>query len=207
MPIGAWVLRTACAEAASWREPLRIAVNLSPAQFRQGRLPELVAEVLRETGLQPSRLELEITEGVLIGDSDMALDILSQLKRIGVRISMDDFGTGYSSLSYLQRYPFDKIKIDRSFVHALHTSPDAAAIVRAVIGLGRSLNMPVTAEGVETAEQLALLRREACDEVQGFLFGRPMPAREIESFLRWAKEYSPLRLGTDARPLRQAAGE
>jgi diguanylate cyclase (GGDEF)-like protein len=175
IPIGEWVLREACREAASWPRPLQVAINLSPIQFRHGDLAALVHTVLLETGLAPHRLELEITEGVLIGDFDRALAILRRLKALGVRIAMDDFGTGYSSLSYLQSFPFDKIKIDRSFIAKLDKNNHSAAIVRAVIGLGHGLNLPVIAEGVETAEQLAFLSEESCNEIQGFLIGRPSP--------------------------------
>jgi diguanylate cyclase (GGDEF)-like protein/PAS domain S-box-containing protein len=173
--IGEWVLREACREAASWPRPLQIAINLSPVQFQHGDLPTLVHSVLLETGLAPGRLELEITEGVLIGDFSRALSILRRLKTLGVRIAMDDFGTGYSSLSYLQSFPFDKIKIDRAFISNLDRNAQSAAIVRAVIGLGHGLNLPIVAEGVETEAQLAFLARESCDEVQGFLLGRPGP--------------------------------
>jgi diguanylate cyclase (GGDEF)-like protein/PAS domain S-box-containing protein len=176
--MGEWILREACREAASWPRPLQIAVNLSPVQFQHGDLPVTVHAVLLETGLAASRLELEITEGVLIGDFSRALSILRRLKALGVRIAMDDFGTGYSSLSYLQSFPFDKIKIDKSFVSSLDRSPQSAAIIRAVIGLGRGLELPVIAEGVETAAQLAFLTREFCDEVQGYLVGRPLPIEE-----------------------------
>jgi diguanylate cyclase (GGDEF)-like protein/PAS domain S-box-containing protein len=175
MSIGEWILRETCREAASWPHPLQIAVNLSPVQFQHGNLPALVHAVLLETGLAADRLELEITEGVLVGDFSRALSILRRLKALGVRIAMDDFGTGYSSLSYLQSFPFDKIKIDRSFVSNLDRSPQSAAIIRAVIGLGRGLDLPVIAEGVETAEQLAFLTDEACNEVQGYLVGHPRP--------------------------------
>ena len=173
--LGEWILREACREAASWPTSLRIAVNLSPAQFRHGDLPALVHSVLFDTGLAANRLEIEITEGVLISDFSRAISILRRLKTLGVRIAMDDFGTGYSSLSYLQAFPFDKIKIDRGFIANLDRNPQSAAIIRAVIGLGHGLNLPVVAEGVETKEQLAFLRREACNEVQGYLFGRPAP--------------------------------
>ena len=147
-------------------------------QFRYGDLPKLVHEVLLETGLAPSRLELEITEGVLIGDFNRAVSILRRLKALGVRIAMDDFGTGYSSLSYLQSFPFDKIKIDQSFIANLGHSQQAATIVRAVIALGRGLNMPVVAEGVETEEQVKFLAAESCNEIQGYLVGRPKPIAE-----------------------------
>jgi diguanylate cyclase (GGDEF)-like protein/PAS domain S-box-containing protein len=173
--MGEWILREACREAASWPRPLQIAVNLSPVQFRHGDLPGLVHAVLLETGLAPSRLELEITEGVLIDDFARAVSMLRRLKAMGVRIAMDDFGTGYSSLSYLQSFPFDKIKIDRAFITNLDRSPQSAAIVRAVIGLGHGLAVPVIAEGVESKEQLAFLSREACNEIQGYLIGHPGP--------------------------------
>jgi diguanylate cyclase (GGDEF)-like protein len=173
--IGEWVLREACAEAASWPRPLQIAVNLSPAQFKHGDLPTLVHSILLQTGLSPSRLELEITEGVLIGDFTRALSILRRLKALGVRIAMDDFGTGYSSLSYLQSFPFDKIKIDRSFIANVQSNHQSAAIVRAVIGLARGLDVPVVAEGVETTDQLEFLSQESCSEIQGYLIGKPSP--------------------------------
>lgn len=175
MAIGEWVLREACREAASWPRGLQIAVNLSPIQFRHGDLAALVHSVLLETGLSPARLELEITEGVLIGDFSRAVSILRRLKALGVRIAMDDFGAGYSSLSYLQSFPFDTIKIDRAFISNVDCNPQSAAIVRAVIGLARGLSVPVVAEGVETRDQLAFLARESCDQVQGFLMGRPAP--------------------------------
>ena len=171
--IGRWVLDHACAEAASWPAALRIAVNLSPVQFRQADLAGMVAAILHRHGLDPSRLELEITEGVLIDDGDRALAILRRLKTLGVRIALDDFGTGYSSLSYLRRFPFDKIKIDKSFVQGLGEDEDAEAIVRSIIAMGRSLRLEVTAEGVETEDQLSRLQAERCSQVQGFLLGRP----------------------------------
>jgi diguanylate cyclase (GGDEF)-like protein/PAS domain S-box-containing protein len=173
--LGEWILRTACREAASWPRPLRIGINLSPVQFQHGDLPRLVHQVLLETRLPPERLELEITEGVLIGDFTRALAILRRLKALGVRIAMDDFGTGYSSLSYLQSFPFDKIKIDQAFIANLGHSEQAATIIRAVIALGRGLNLPVVAEGVETQEQLDFLAAENCNEIQGYFIGRPRP--------------------------------
>jgi diguanylate cyclase (GGDEF)-like protein/PAS domain S-box-containing protein len=182
--IGEWILREACREAATWPAPLQIAVNLSPIQFRQGDLAALVHSVLIETGLSPNRLELEITEGVLLDDFARALAILRRLKTLGVRIAMDDFGTGYSSLSYLQAFPFDKIKIDRSFISDLENNTQSAAIVTAVIGLARGLDLPVLAEGVETQYQLSFLSRESCDEVQGYYVGRPRPIAEYTSLLR-----------------------
>jgi diguanylate cyclase (GGDEF)-like protein/PAS domain S-box-containing protein len=173
--MGEWILREACREAASWSMPLQIAVNLSPAQFMHGDLVGLVHSILLETGLSPGRLELEITEGVLIEDFDRGLALLRRLKALGVRISMDDFGSGYSSLSYLQAFPFDKIKIDRAFVMNLGRNPQSAAIVRAVIGLGHGLEMSIVAEGVETQEQLGFLADQGCDAVQGYFIGRPAP--------------------------------
>jgi len=173
--MGEWILREACREAASWPKPLQVAVNLSPAQFMHGDVVGLVHSILIETGLAPGRLELEITEGVLIEDFDRGLALLRRLKALGVRISMDDFGSGYSSLSYLQAFPFDKIKIDRAFIINLGRNPQSAAIVRAVIDLGHGLEMSIIAEGVETIEQLAFLAREGCDGVQGYLLGKPLP--------------------------------
>jgi diguanylate cyclase (GGDEF)-like protein/PAS domain S-box-containing protein len=173
--IGEWVLREACREAASWPHQLQIAINLSPVQFRHGDIVGLVHLVLLQTGLASTRLELEITEGVLMSDSSRALSILRRLKSMGIKIAMDDFGTGYSSLSYLQSFPFDKIKIDRAFISSIEQSPQSAAIVRAVIGLGRAFNLPVVAEGVETQGQATFLVNEQCDEMQGFLIGRPAP--------------------------------
>jgi EAL domain-containing protein (putative c-di-GMP-specific phosphodiesterase class I) len=179
--MGEWILREACREAASWIKPLQIGINLSPVQFRHGDLAAMVHSVLLETGLAPSRLELEITEGVLIGDFSRAVSVLRRLKTLGVRIAMDDFGTGYSSLSYLQSFPFDKIKIDRAFISNLESNTQSATIIRAVIGLARGLNLPVLAEGVETEEQLAFLAKEDCDEVQGYLIGRPLPIEDYAS--------------------------
>jgi diguanylate cyclase (GGDEF)-like protein/PAS domain S-box-containing protein len=173
--IGEWVLREACREAASWPAQLQIAVNLSPAQFRDDDLPRLVHSVLLATGLAADRLELEVTESVLIGDFSRALSILRRLKSLGVQIAMDDFGSGYSSLSYLQSFPFDKLKIDQVFISNLERNPQSKAIVRGVIGLARGLDLPVLAEGVETKSQLAFLQREGCQEVQGYLIGRPQP--------------------------------
>lgn len=173
--MGEWILRQVCREAASWPKPLQVAVNLSPAQFMHGDVVGLVHSILIETGLAPGRLELEITEGVLIEDFDRGLALLRRLKALGVRISMDDFGSGYSSLSYLQAFPFDKIKIDRAFIMNLGRNPQSAAIVRAVIDLGHGLEMSIIAEGVETIDQLTFLAREGCDGVQGYLLGKPLP--------------------------------
>lgn len=173
--IGEWILREVCREAVTWARPLQVAVNLSPVQFRHGDLARTVHAILLETGLPARRLELEITEGVLLGDTARSLSTLRRLKALGVRIAMDDFGTGYSSLSYLQSFPFDRIKIDRTFIANVERNPQSAAIIRAVIGLARGLNMPVIAEGVETEDQLNFLASEACNEVQGYLIGRPRP--------------------------------
>jgi diguanylate cyclase (GGDEF)-like protein/PAS domain S-box-containing protein len=173
--IDEWVLREACREAASWPNPLSIAVNLSPVDFRRGDVPAMILSILLETGLDPQRLEIEITEGVLIEDFARATSILRQIKNLGVHVAMDDFGTGYSSLSYLQSFPFDRIKIDQAFIAKLETNTQSAAIVQAILGLGRSLKLPVIAEGVETAAQLAFLGDEGCNEVQGYLIGRPHP--------------------------------
>jgi EAL domain-containing protein (putative c-di-GMP-specific phosphodiesterase class I) len=182
MQIGEWVLREACREAASWTRPLPIAVNLSPIQFRHGDLPALVHSILLETGLPASRLELEVTESVLIDDFPRTVSILRRLKALGVQIAMDDFGSGYSSLSYLQAFPFDKIKIDQRFISNLTPNSQSATIVRAVIGLARGLKIPVVAEGVETKEQLDFLASESCDKVQGYLIGLPQP---IEFYARY----------------------
>jgi EAL domain-containing protein (putative c-di-GMP-specific phosphodiesterase class I) len=173
--IDAWVLREACREAASWPNPLSIAVNLSPVDFRRGDIPAMILSILLETGLSPQRLEIEITEGVLFEDFDRAIAILRKIKSLGVRIAMDDFGSGYSSLSYLQAFPFDKIKIDQTFIAKIGKNASAAAIIHAILGLGRALALPVIAEGVETEEQLAFLAKEGCNEVQGYLIGRPQP--------------------------------
>ncbi len=175
VPIGQWVLRTACAAVAAVPGVSRIAVNLSPVQVRMDDLPQLVEDVLRETGLAPERLELEITEGVLIEETARTLSMLRALKRLGVRIVLDDFGTGFSSLSYLRRFPFDKLKIDQSFMKDLGEDGESDAIVRAILALAHSLRLEVTAEGVETETQLRMLQHYGCDQVQGFLLGRPGP--------------------------------
>lgn len=173
--IGEWTLRQACKDAASWATPLQIAVNLSPVQFRFGDLVGRVHSILYETGLTPGRLELEITEGVLIRDRATALSVLRRLKALGVRIAMDDFGTGYASLSSLQAFPFDKIKIDRSFVSGVSSNVQSAAIVRTILSLGSALALPVIAEGVETEDERVFLMKEGCPEIQGYLVGHPHP--------------------------------
>jgi diguanylate cyclase (GGDEF)-like protein len=178
--IGAWVLREACRAAATWPEPLTVAVNLSPAQFESGRVSAIVAAALEESGLAAHRLELEITETLLLGNSEAILMELQSLKAMGVAIVMDDFGTGYSSLSYLWRFPFDKIKIDRSFMQGFEVcGRDAETVVKTIIALGRELHMRVTVEGVETAQQAAFLDGANADQVQGYYFGRPTPGPEI----------------------------
>jgi len=176
--IGAFVLRRATQEATHWPQGISIAVNLSPAQFKSGAVSEAVRDALQASGLAPGRLELEITESVLLDQTSGAITTLESLHADGVRVALDDFGTGYSSLSYLQRFNFDKVKIDRSFISGLPENAGSVAIVRAIVGLGRSLNMRVTAEGVETFEQLMFLAREGCDEAQGYLFSQPMAAEQ-----------------------------
>jgi diguanylate cyclase (GGDEF)-like protein len=184
--IGDWVLNTACAAAASWPGDLVVAVNVSPLQFKADTLLETVSAALARSGLAPQRLELEITEGALLADTDKVLATLHALRALGVQISMDDFGTGYSSLSYLQKFPFNKIKIDRSFVSG--SDPDSEAILSAVSALGTNLGMAITAEGVETVEQLGRIRGQRCTHVQGYLTGRPMAQAQVSSFLLHATE-------------------
>ena len=177
--IGEWVIRTACKEAARWPDALTVAVNLSPAQFQSKKLVATVASALAASGLAPRRLELEITEGVLLQESEANLATLHALRALGLRISMDDFGTGYSSLSYLRSFPFDKIKIDRSFVSGESAKGDAMAIIRAIASLGASFGMTTVAEGVETHEQMQRIRTEGCTDVQGYHISRPVPAAAI----------------------------
>lgn len=179
--LGDWVLRQACLDAAVWDQPYKVAVNLSPAQFSHSCLPERVQEVLAETGLPADRLELELTETTIIEDKERSLAILNQIRKLGVSIALDDFGTGYSSLDTLRSFPFDKIKLDRSFVIELEESKQARAIIRAVLALSRSLDIPVLAEGVETSGQISLLEKEGCHEAQGYLLGRPLPQAELRS--------------------------
>ena len=188
VPLGEWVIRQACAEAVRWPKHVTVAVNLSPAQFKSRNLLPTVISALATSGLPADRLELEITELVLLQDNDGAFAILHQLRDLGIRIAMDDFGTGYSSLGYLRSFPFDKIKIDQSFIHDLPKKEDSIAIIRAVVGLSSSMGITTTAEGVETKEQLARLTTEGCNEVQGFLFSPPRPAAELQ---RLFKELAP----------------
>ncbi|MBR1131265.1 EAL domain-containing protein [Bradyrhizobium iriomotense] len=185
VPLGEWVLRTACAEAATWPAHVRIAINLSPAQFRSKELVPVIVGALASSGLAPHRLELEVTETVIMHDSEAVFAVLAQLRELGVRIALDDFGTGYSSLSFLQRFPFDKVKIDRSFVDELSsTRAEARHLARAVVRFAVSLGKTTTAEGVETEEQLDILREEGCVETQGYYFSRPMPASDVARMLR-----------------------
>ncbi|MGZ8350543.1 MAG: putative bifunctional diguanylate cyclase/phosphodiesterase [Allosphingosinicella sp.] len=199
-PLGEWVLRTACAEAARWPEPLKVAVNLSPAQFRGKALLATVVSALAASGLPAERLELEIAESVLLVDSEASLARLNQLRAIGVRIAMVDFGTGYSSLGYLRSFPFDKIKIDRSLVGPGGHAGESEAVLRALVGLGRSLGMTTTAEGVETAEQLERVRAEGCTEVQGYWVGEPLPAGSLVA------QWPTLRTRPSGRGARRARG-
>jgi predicted signal transduction protein with EAL and GGDEF domain len=177
--LGEWVLRRACAETAHWPEHIKVAVNLSPSQLKSRNLTELVVSALAESGMAPSRLQLEITETVLMHNTFNTLATLHQLRKLGVQIAMDDFGTGYSSLSYLRSFPFDKIKIDRSFIQDLSNGAEPLAIVHAVAGLARSLNMVSTAEGVETQQQMDQLQAVGCTEMQGYLFSHARPAADI----------------------------
>ena len=185
MPIGEWVLQAACTQAAAW-QGLRMSVNLSAVQFRHADLVGAVKSALERSGLAPGRLELEITESVLLEDPQESLLTLLRLKDLGVRIAIDDFGTGHSSLGHLRTFPFDKIKIDGSFVRDLGQDRDAEAIIKAVVALGSGLGIETCAEGVESVDQLAHLASDGCDEVQGYLFCRPMPAAEVEAFIERA---------------------
>jgi predicted signal transduction protein with EAL and GGDEF domain len=180
VPIGEWVIRQACATAAQWSEQLSVAVNISAIQFRNPGLMQVIVSALAASGLSPTRLEIEITETVLLHNKEATLATLHQLRAIGIRIAMDDFGTGYSSLTYLQSFPFDKIKIDRSFVKDITENSGSLNIVRAVAALANGMGMTATAEGVETQEQLDKISSEGCTEMQVFLFSRPLPASEIE---------------------------
>lgn len=179
LEIGEWVLRTACADAASWSPPYKVAVNVSAVQFAHADLHRLVMEALVETGLSPERLELELTESTIFADKERALHLLRQIKALGVNIALDDFGIGYSSLDTLRSFPFDRIKIDRSFFSSAASNAQTVAIIRAVLGLGKSFGIPVLAEGIETFDQLSMLNAEGCDEAQGFLLGRPIALAQI----------------------------
>jgi EAL domain-containing protein (putative c-di-GMP-specific phosphodiesterase class I) len=180
VPLGEWILRRACLDAVAWPAHVKLAVNLSATQLSSPGLERIVAAILDQTGLPPARLELEITESVLLENDEVNLAVLHALRGLGVAVVLDDFGTGYSSLSYLQRFPFDKLKIDRSFVRDLTSRSDSAAIVCAVTSLGKSLNILTTAEGIETEEQFSLLRATGVDQMQGYLFSRPRPKAELD---------------------------
>jgi EAL domain-containing protein (putative c-di-GMP-specific phosphodiesterase class I) len=190
-PIGEWVIRQACATAAHWPGDLHVAVNISAAQFRSPGLLQVIVGALATSGLRPTRLEIEITETVLLHNREATLAVLHQLRALGVRIAMDDFGTGYSSLTYLQCFPFDKIKIDRSFVKDITENAGSLNIVRAVAALAKGMGMAATAEGVETSAQLDKIASEGCTEMQGFLFSRPLPAPEIERRFLSGREARP----------------
>jgi EAL domain-containing protein (putative c-di-GMP-specific phosphodiesterase class I) len=194
--IGEWVLRQACVEAASWPPDIAVAVNLSPVQFKNQNLAQLVVSALAHSGLPAHRLELEITEAVLLQNNDATLATLHRLRDLGVRIAMDDFGTGYSSLSYLRSFPFDKIKIDRSFINDIADKDESGAIVQAVTSLASRLNMVTTAEGVETHAQLRIVESLGCTEMQGYLYSRPVPVAELVKLLP-----------TTAKPARRVADE
>jgi EAL domain-containing protein (putative c-di-GMP-specific phosphodiesterase class I) len=181
--LGEWVLATACSAAMAWPESVKVSVNVSPVQFREPGLAEVVVGALAKSGLKPARLELEVTEAVALDANEATLATLQELARLGVHIALDDFGVGYSALAYLLKFPFDKIKIDRSFVKDAADGAGAFHIVRAVAMMANSLGMAVTAEGVETEKQLHTVRAIGCTEVQGFLLGKPLPAREIGQVL------------------------
>ena len=189
LPIGEWVLRQACQQMKEWqrqypaRQDLYVSINLSGVQLSEGDLPELIRSVLEESGLAPRCLELEITESIILRDTETTLETIANIRELGVRVNMDDFGTGYSSLSYLQQYSFDTIKIDRSFVQKADHNNGNAEVVRLIINLARALGMGVVAEGIESQAQLSLLKSLDCDLGQGFLFSRPVPAEQVESFL------------------------
>ena len=187
-PLGRWALETACAEAATWDPPVRVSVNLSPLQFRQPDLLEQIGAILQGTGLPPDRLDLEVTEGLLLDESELVLSTTRKLQAQGVRITLDDFGTAYASLSYLRRFPFDRMKIDQSFIRGICDDPSTLAIVRTILQLGEELNVAVIAEGVETQRELSALRRMGCRMVQGFLPGKPMPNREARALLQRQRE-------------------
>ena len=188
--IGGWVLRTACRQAMRWRAgaPPRVAVNISAVQLKRRDFVATVVGALDEAGLDPARLDLEITEGVLLAEGDGALAQLESLRKIGISLTLDDFGTGYSNLSYLTRFPIDRLKIDRSFVHGLPDEQSPTSVVAAVIGLSRGLNLDLVAEGVETAEQASCLMAAGCDKAQGFLLSRPLPPEEMAALVAAAEE-------------------
>jgi len=178
-PIGMWVLEQACSEAASWHRPYSIAVNVAPPQLLESGFAEAVRQTLKRTGMPASRLELEITEASIIDDEENTLSVMHELRSMGIRIAMDDFGTGFSSLAMLQKFPFDKIKIDRSFVIDVHENPERAAIIRATVLIGDAMSIPILVEGVEDRNELMFLRKAKCNIVQGFIFGKPLSTEEV----------------------------
>jgi EAL domain-containing protein (putative c-di-GMP-specific phosphodiesterase class I) len=188
MPIGEWVLRTACSQTRKWQDEgllaVSVAVNVSSVQFRQAGFCELIRRVLHETGLAPQYLELEITESLLLSNEDVMLSVLQELKAMGLKLAIDDFGTGYSSLSYLRQFPVGKLKIDRSFIRDILVNPDDAAIATAIIGMAKSLNLKVIAEGVEDEAQMSFLRARQCDEIQGYYFSKPLAVDKVADKLR-----------------------
>jgi diguanylate cyclase (GGDEF)-like protein len=188
VPIGDWVLRTACAQARKWQEdglpPVRVAVNVSAVQFRRQGFPEQIRKVLRETGLAPQYLELELTESLLIADAGVTLSVIQELKAMGLMLAIDDFGTGYSSFSYLKQFRVSRLKIDRSFIRDVAANPDDAAITTAIISMAKSLHLKVIAEGVENEEQMSFLRAHQCDEIQGYYFSKPLTVEHVADKLR-----------------------
>jgi EAL domain-containing protein (putative c-di-GMP-specific phosphodiesterase class I) len=188
VPIGDWVLRTACSQARKWQDKgfraVTVGVNVSAVQFRQEGFCELVRRVLRETGLAPQYLELELTESLLLSNEDVMFSVLQELQALGVRLAIDDFGTGYSSLSYLKKFPVNKLKIDRSFIRDVATNVDDAAITTAIISMAKSLNLKVIAEGVEDEAQMTFLRERQCDEIQGYYFSKPLAVDKVADKLR-----------------------
>ena len=178
VPIGEWAMREACRQATAWPDYIRVAVNVSPVQFQRPGLNQVILNALALSGLAPNRLEIEITESIFLEGSEETLDALHALRALGIRIALDDFGTGYSSLSYLQKFPFDKLKIDQSFIQALLVRPGASAVIRAITDLATALGMETTAEGVEETLQLRELEMHGCSSIQGFLFSRPIRAKE-----------------------------
>jgi EAL domain-containing protein (putative c-di-GMP-specific phosphodiesterase class I) len=191
VPIGEWVLRTACVQNKAWQAagfpPFRVTVNLSSSQFRQKTLIRTIGQALDDAGMDPRYLELELTESNIMKDAETTITMLHELKSMGLRLSIDDFGTGYSSLSYLKRFPFDTVKVDRSFVKNVTTDPDNAAITTAIIAMAHSLNFEVIAEGVETKQELAFLSKQQCDGMQGYLFSPPVPPAQATQFLKEGK--------------------
>jgi diguanylate cyclase len=215
VPLGRWVLETACAEAAKWARPAHLNVNLSPLQFRQADLPQQVADVLSRTGLPASRLGLEVTEGLLLDESDLVMQTMRALQEQGIRIMLDDFGTAYANMNYLRRFPFNGLKIDKSFIRGLYNDEITLAIVQAILSLAERLNLAVVAEGVETERELNVLRKLNCRFIQGYLTGRPADGQQANASLRqsWVgdagldlKEFArPVRTGTLAVALEQSA--